>query len=213
MSEHRSTLSQDDYVRAAMELADEAGIDSLTMRALGERLGVDATAIYRHFPNKERLIDAILDRVLAQSATLPEDPGAPVRERVKAVALSVRASFQTHPHLAAAFANATGDFPSGLTLTTRLIGYLRDMGLHGENLVRCYQMFEGYILGANVFDSGGSPNTFVIRQARYRMFNLTDFDEVARSADEVERVTHAAYEQALDLFLDHCERLAATSTS
>jgi hypothetical protein len=71
-----------------------------------------------------------------------------------------------------------------------------------------YQTFEGYILGSSVFDTGGYPETFAIRQARYRYLNEPEFDEVARSAADVERVTEAAYLDALRVLIARCEELA-----
>ena len=207
MAETRSTLSPDDFVRAAMELVDETGIVSLTMRALGERIGVDATAIYRHFPNKESLLDAMLDFILGEAANL-EPTGATPRERILSVAVSVRAAMRRHPNLAGAFAQATGDFANGLTISRRMIAELRALGLTGEHLVRMYQSFEGYILGSSVFDTGGYPETFTIRQSRYRYLNEPEFDEVARTAGDVERVTEEAYVLAISTLVDTCEELA-----
>lgn len=207
MAETRSTLSPDDYVRAAMELADEAGIDSLTMRALGDRMGVDATAIYRHFPSKESLLDAMLDFILGEAANL-EPTGATPRERILSVAVNVRAAMRRHPNLAGAFALATGGFANGLTISRRMIAELRALGLTGEHLVRMYQSFEGFILGSSVFDTGGYPETFTIRQARYRYLNEPEFDEVARTVGDVERVTEEAYVLAISTLVDTCEELA-----
>jgi hypothetical protein len=84
------------------------------------------------------------------------------------------------------------------------------MGLSGENLVLCYQMFEGYLMGNGIFDSGVAPDTYVIRQARYRSLNIPDFDEVARSSDTVQRVADEAFAAAINSLLDRCESLANT---
>jgi AcrR family transcriptional regulator len=190
-----------------MQLADEMGISALTMRALGEHLGVDPTAVYRHFPNKESLLDAMLDRILAEAVSI-EPEGETSRERIISVAVNVRSAMRQHPNLAGAFASATGNFPHGLTITRRMIAELRGLGLSGEHLVRMYQTLEGYILGSSVFDTGGYPETFTIRQARYRYLNEPEFDQVARTAEDVERVTEEAFIHAITTLLDACEELA-----
>jgi len=206
MSEPR-THTPSDFVQAAFDIVDAQGLTSLTMRALGDRMGVDATAIYRHFPNKESLLDAMLDFILGEAANL-EPTGATPRDRILSVAANVRAAMRRHPNLAGAFAQATGDFANGLTISRRMIAELRALGLTGEHLVRMYQSFEGYILGSSVFDTGGYPETFTIRQARYRYLNEPEFDEVARTAGDVERVTGEAYVLAISTLVDTCEELA-----
>ena len=207
MTEPRATLGPTDFVRVAFEIVDTSGLAALTMRSLGDRLGVDPTAVYRHFPSKERLIDTMLDSIIgdaAGSAHTDDDP----RNRITSVAIAVRAALRRHPHMSPALAQATGDFPNGLLISRLMIGGLRDLGLRGDFLVRMYQTFEGYILGSSVFDTGGYPDTFVIRQARYRLMNEPEFAEVAQSVDRIEFVTETAFLEMIGVLLDHCERLA-----
>ena len=206
MAEPKGPLSRDDYVKSAFEIVDERGLASLTMRSLGEHMGVDATAIYRHFPSKERLVDALLDKVIGEAASI-QPTGSTARDRIISVALNLRTAFRRHPHLAGAMAQATGNFPNGLNLSRLMIAELRGVGLAGEDLVRMYQTFEGYVLGSSVFDTGGYPETFTIRQARYRYLAEPEFDAVAASPQDVERVTEAAYVDAMNVLLDHCEQL------
>ena len=207
MTEPRTSLTQDDFVRVAFDIVDSDGLGALTMRALGDRLGVDATAAYRHFPSKERLIDAMLDAILGEAANTPPAGDTP-RARILSVAVNVRTALRAHPNVAGSLANATGNFPSGLTLTRLLIKELRALGLSGENLVRMYQTFEGYILGSGVFDTGGYPETFQIRQARYRYLAAPEFDAVAESPEKVERVTEEAFLETINVLLDRCEHHA-----
>jgi AcrR family transcriptional regulator len=61
-------------LQAAFRLADANGLPALTMRALGNHLGVDPTAVYRHFPIQERLVDAVLDAILGEASLPPEAP-------------------------------------------------------------------------------------------------------------------------------------------
>lgn len=191
-----------------MEFVDQHGIGALTMRALGEKLGVDPTAVYRHFPNKEQLVDAMLNDLLGEALEHVDPQGTPPRTIIVNTTHRVRQTFQRHPLLVAEFATSNGAFPNGLALTTRMISALQSMGLSGDNLVRCYQMFEGYILGNGIFDSGSAPDTYGIRQARYRLFNVVDFDDVARSVDGIQRVAEEAFLSAINVLLDYCESLA-----
>jgi AcrR family transcriptional regulator len=206
MAEPRVTLTRGDFLRSAFQIVDSAGLSALTMRALGDRMGVDPTAVYRHFPSRERLIDAMLDAVVQQAAESPNSGDNP-RDRVMSVAVNIRRAFRSHPNVTGALATATGDFPSGFMITRMMISALRDLGLRDENLVRMYQTFEGYILGSCVFDTGGYPETFVIRQARYRLIGEPEFTEIATSPENVERVTENAYIDTINSLLDRCEHL------
>jgi AcrR family transcriptional regulator len=66
MARVHKSLNKIEYVRVAMEFVEEHGLGQLTMRALGEQLGVDPTAVYRHFPSKEVMIEAMLDQMMAE---------------------------------------------------------------------------------------------------------------------------------------------------
>ena len=65
----RVPLTRERVLRAAVELADERGIDALTMRSLGQQLGVEAMSLYNHVSNKndvlDGLVEVIVDEVLA----------------------------------------------------------------------------------------------------------------------------------------------------
>src|SRR2546423_1487625 len=74
----RLPLSRDRILRAALELADEHGIESVTMRKLGEALGFEAMSLYNHVANKDDVLDGILDLVLAES-----EPHAPEGDRAR----------------------------------------------------------------------------------------------------------------------------------
>ena len=71
----RVPLTRERVLRAAVELADERGIDALTMRSLGQQLGVEAMSLYNHVSNKndvlDGLVEVIVDEVLAVVDELP----------------------------------------------------------------------------------------------------------------------------------------------
>ena len=95
MATTRYPLTRDRILEAALELVDEQGLDALTMRRLGQRLGFEAMSLYNYVANKEDVIDGILDLVLAEGE-LPAADGewdAAVRKS----AISVHAALQRHP--------------------------------------------------------------------------------------------------------------------
>jgi AcrR family transcriptional regulator len=70
----RTRLSRETIAAAALELIESGGLDSFSTRRLGEALGVEAMALYHHFPNRAALLDAVAERLVA-SIRLP--PGSP----------------------------------------------------------------------------------------------------------------------------------------
>src|SRR3954453_8440813 len=90
----RRRLSRERVLRAAIRLADEGGIESLTMRKLARTLGVEAMSLYHHVANKGDLVDAIVDVVVSE-IELPEtgEWDAAVRE----CAVSAHQVFLRHP--------------------------------------------------------------------------------------------------------------------
>lgn len=83
---------------AAVALADEAGIDGVSMRRLAERLGVSAMALYKHVPGKAELVDLMVNHVLGEDDAGPSpEPGW--RGRLAAIAAAHRALYRRHPWL------------------------------------------------------------------------------------------------------------------
>jgi AcrR family transcriptional regulator len=73
-TQQRTRLNRDRVLRAAVALADEAGIEALSMRSLAQRIGVVPMALYKHVASKEELLDGMVD-VIVGDIDLPT-PGA-----------------------------------------------------------------------------------------------------------------------------------------
>src|SRR6187397_3103542 len=84
----RVPLTRELVLLTALRLADQGGLESLSMRKLGQELGVEAMAIYYHFANKDEVIDGIVDLVFAE-IHLPV-AGAPWRSEMRRRAISMR---------------------------------------------------------------------------------------------------------------------------
>lgn len=87
-------LRKANVVDGALELLDAEGLDGLTMRKLGAALDVHAGALYRHYPSKEALLDAMADKLLEGVAD--EVPDGPWEEQLVALAGRYRAALLTH---------------------------------------------------------------------------------------------------------------------
>ena len=100
-------LGLDQIVAAGVAVADEGGLDSLSMRRVADRLGVGAMSLYRHVQDKAELLDLMVDRVLAEVRYDDDGNGATAgtgwRSRLERVARANRALYERHPWLLARF--------------------------------------------------------------------------------------------------------------
>src|SRR2546423_5127414 len=94
-TERRLPLSRDRILQTALELVDTGGIESLTMRKLGQALGFEAMSLYNHVANKDDVLDGILDLVLAESE--PPSPAGEWDAAIRASAISVHDALRRHP--------------------------------------------------------------------------------------------------------------------
>jgi AcrR family transcriptional regulator len=92
----RATLTVDAIVAAAIEIADEAGLGALSMRALAGRLKVGTMSLYTHVPGKAELVDLMLDTVLGETARPDELPDG-WRRGLELVARENAALYHRHP--------------------------------------------------------------------------------------------------------------------
>jgi AcrR family transcriptional regulator len=102
----RDTLTREQIVTAAIELMDAEGLEGLNMRALGQRLGSAATAVYWHVGSKDNLIALAGDQAWA-GLTLPDPAGAGWRAAATAMAAGLHDLLTRHPWLVQAF----GSYP------------------------------------------------------------------------------------------------------
>ena len=91
----RDTLTRDRVLTAAVDLADREGIGAVSMRRLGQELGVEAMSLYTHVRSKEDLLDGMVDRVMAEvpSPAVPDGWKAALRQTI----LEARAALLRHP--------------------------------------------------------------------------------------------------------------------
>ncbi|GMU79640.1 MAG: hypothetical protein AMXMBFR46_24300 [Acidimicrobiia bacterium] len=96
----QSTLTRDLVIEVAGRIVDEQGAEALTMRRLSDELGVAVTSIYWHVGNRDELVDALVDRLIADMGTL-RSRGSDPRERIASLARALRRKLLERPHLVA----------------------------------------------------------------------------------------------------------------
>ncbi|MDX6414461.1 MAG: hypothetical protein QOG06_327 [Gaiellaceae bacterium] len=149
--EPRLPLSRDRILRAALELVDGGGIESLTMRKLGQSLGFEAMSLYNHVANKDDVIDGLLDLVLAESET--PSPGGDWEAAIRASAISVHAAFRRHPWACPALMAPGRLRPTRLRYMDSLLGRLREAGFSPETTYHAYHVLDGHIFGFSLWEA------------------------------------------------------------
>jgi AcrR family transcriptional regulator len=91
----RAGLSREHVLDAALALIDRDGVAALSMRRLGAELGVEAMTLYHYLPNKDALLDGVVERVMAQAAAQPMD--GPWDQALAGFARSLRTVLLRHP--------------------------------------------------------------------------------------------------------------------
>lgn len=141
----RVRLSRDRVIEAAIRLADVGGLDSLTMRRLGEELSVEAMSIYNHVANKEDLINGMADAVFGE-IELPshsDDWKTAIRKR----SISFREVLTRHPWATTVRDSGTNPGASTLRHHDRVIGTFRNGGFSVAMAAHAFSAVDSYIYG------------------------------------------------------------------
>ena len=141
----RPPLSRERVLQAALDLADESGLDTLTMRELGQRLGVEAMSLYNHVANKDDILDGILDLVVSE-IDLPSGD-ADWRVAMRRRAASAREAFGRHPWASALNDSRESSGPGRMYYFNWVIGTLRRSGFSVELAVHAFSAIDSYIYG------------------------------------------------------------------
>ena len=213
--ETRAPLSKERVLRAAVTLADRNGIESLSMRKLADELGVAAMSLYYYVPNKERLLDGMVDIVFSEiePPSTDDDWKTAMRKR----AISTREVLGRHPWAVGEMEGRTDHGPANLRLHDAVLGCLRAAGFSIEMTVHAYSVQDAYIYGFALQERDMSSETAddfaaeAQRQMHAYADVLADYPHLVEVVGGY--VAKAGYDYAteflfgLDLILDGLERL------
>lgn len=144
----KASLTPDDVVQVAMQLADEDGLGAVTMSAVSARLGFTTMAIYRYFPSKEALLDAIVDAGLGLPPRPPKQRGD-WRSELAQWARAKRAMLCERPWLAELPFVAAPHGPNWLSWLEAVIDALSVTGLDSADMGEVLSILDGYTRGAS----------------------------------------------------------------
>ena len=127
------TVESERIVAVAMALADGSGLEAVTLRAVAERLGVEAMSLYRHVANKDDILDGLVETVLGEM-TLP-DHRLGWRELLRERALAIRSVLLRHRWAAMLVESRTTPTAARLRMNDAVVGALRGAGF---SIALCY---------------------------------------------------------------------------
>ncbi|GLX17857.1 TetR/AcrR family transcriptional regulator C-terminal domain-containing protein [Streptomyces lavendulae] len=211
-------LNRERVLRAAVALADESGIDSLSMRRLAQELDVVPMALYKHVANKEQLLDGMLDSVVGEID--PPEPGPDWRHVVRRRILSARQVLLRHRWAYRVIESRTVPTPAVLGYLDSMIGVFRDGGFSADLTHHVMHAMGSRLLGFSqeLFDdstaaagSAGPPDPAAASALAERYPRIAEL--AAAAAHDGGSVVGGGcddqfeFEFALDLLLDGFERL------
>jgi AcrR family transcriptional regulator len=213
----RAPLSRERVLCAAVAFADSSGISSLSMRKLGEVLGVEAMSLYNHVTNKDELLDGMVDLVFGEI----DQPsgGADWKTAMRERAVSARQALSRHPWAIGLMESRTSPGHATLRHHDAVLGSLRRSGFSIEMAAHAYSLIDSYIYG------------FALQEASLPFDTAEETAEVAQMIlkqlppDEYPHLTELTvehvlrpgydygdeYEFGLELILDGLERARGTA--
>jgi len=215
----RVPLSRERVLRAAVALADEGGVDALSMRRIAQELGVVPMALYKHVSNKDELLDGMVDVVVGEIDPPPSgtDWKTAIRQRV----LSARGALLRHPWTSRVIESRTDPSPMVLEYMDSMIGMFRAGGFSIDLTHHAMHAMGSRLLGFtqelydDSVDLDPEATAVMAHQMAGKYPHITEL-VMAIAHDEASVVGQGCddqfeFEFALDLMLDGLERLRDTA--
>jgi AcrR family transcriptional regulator len=206
----RARLSRDRILATAVRLADREGLEAVTMRRLGQGLGVEAMSLYKHVANKDAILDGLLEQVLAE-VELPQ-PGDWEAE-LRRAATSMHDALARHPwacSLVMAPASSPNALGARIHYIEALLRTLREAGFTPTQAYYGYHALDSHAIGFTMWELGHAvpdPDNAVVEQVMRQIESggYPYLVEHARQHDGDH--PKSSFDFGLDLIFDGLKRL------
>ena len=205
----RAPLTRERVLLEALRVADEHGIDAVSMRRLGELLGVEAMSIYKHVADKEDLLDGIADLVMAEIE--PPVVGPDWRAELRRRVISAHDALRRQPWAGPVIESRLRPGPARLRYLNSVIGVLRAASFSLPMVANAFMTLDSHIYGFTMqeqnmpFALEDEPQVVAMLARTY----FADYPNVFAMA-ELAAADPASipidFEFGLDLILDGLER-------
>jgi AcrR family transcriptional regulator len=215
----REPLSRERILGTAIALADEGGVESLSMRKIALELGVVPMALYKHVANKDELLDGLVDVVVGEID--PPLPDADWKTTIRERALSARRALLRHPWASQVIESRTDPTPAVIEYMDTMIGVFRGGGFSIDVTHHAMHAMGSRLLGfsqelfEDTADDDPEAQAMMLQWMADRYPHITEMVE-AISHDDASVVGSGCddqfeFEFALDLMLDGLDRLRTTT--
>lgn len=141
-----NVLTREAILDAALDLADERGLSAVSMRAVAQRVGVTAMALYPYVGSKEALLDGLVDRLLA--SVLPDTVGdGDWRERLRQGGQAARALARRHPSTYPLLLSRPAVTPDAVRVVDWIYSLLLEAGVPPREVPRLERLLSTFVLG------------------------------------------------------------------
>jgi AcrR family transcriptional regulator len=207
----RTPLSREKVIRAALRLADEGGIDALSMRRLAQALAVEAMSLYNHVAGKEDVLDGLVELVAGEIG-VPRIGGG-WKATLRTRALAAHAVLMRHPWATQLFVSRLNVGPNMLRHVNATIGCLREAGFSYPMADHAWNALDAYVYGFTLqkLNFPLDPSEYATAAKQFLpMIPVDRFPYLNGMSQEVIAGRHDGMhqlERGLDLILDGLERL------
>jgi AcrR family transcriptional regulator len=205
----REPLSRERVLRAAVALADQGGIGSLTMRRLGQELGVEAMSLYKHVKNKDDLLDGIVDLVVGDIDVPPT--GTPWKAAMRHRAISAHELMLAHPWAALQVMSRFNIGPGMTRYLDATLGRLREGGFSIDGALDAWHTLDSHIYGFTLQELGLPFDVEETQQVSADVLQQLPADEFPHVVEVITKIMKTGrvedFEFGLDLILDGLERI------
>jgi AcrR family transcriptional regulator len=208
----RTPLTRDRVLDAAMQLADEGGIDALTMRKLGQALGVEAMSLYNHVRDKDDLLAGILELVVGE-IDVPPRVGE-WKPALRRTAISAHDALVRHPWACSLMFSPQAVSTARLRWMEAVLATLREAGFSPELTHHAYHALDSHITGFTMWQVSipfTADELATVGATFLRELSRGEYPYVAEHAEQHASAKNDAddegeFEFGLDLILDGLER-------
>ncbi len=210
----RAPLTRDRILRAALNLADEGGIEAVSMRKLGEVLHVEAMSLYRYVEGKEDVLDGLADLVTSEFAV--PTPGGDWRAEVRRSAISAHAAILRRPWAGGVLESRVNPGPARLRYLEAMLGTLRGAGFDHQTVGQAFMALDSHTYGfalqeqAWAFDPGQSQEIAAAMAENLPEDAYPNLRAMAALAAAEPTAVAVDFTFGLDLLLDGLERILGT---
>lgn len=142
----RDRLSRRRVLEAALRVVDSEGLTALTMRRLGRELGVEAMSLYRHVPNKDAVLDGIVELIVLE-IEVPADVDSDWKDAARQIVRSYRRAAHSHPNAFPLVTMRPLNTPEGLRRLDATFEILRRAGLDEPTAIVAFRTLASYTRG------------------------------------------------------------------